>query len=74
MKALQLEGIKRAKEAGKYKVQVRKKTVDRLQVCYLNTQGYSSYKIAEVMGICRMTVYRILNKEGLKNVKVRLKE
>lgn len=68
---LQRKGIERAKKEGKYKG--RKKTVDRLQICYLNSQGLSQYEIADRMKVSRMTVHRCLNEEGLKHVKVKVK-
>jgi len=72
LKSLQRLGIEKAKKLGKYKG--RKAEIDRLQVAYLNTKGLSTYEIAATMNISRMSVHRILNKEGLKNVKVHLKE
>ena len=71
LKELQKAGIERAKREGKYKG--RKRTIDRLAICYWNTQGLSTYKIANKMRISRMTVHRCLNEEGLAKVKVTLK-
>ncbi|WP_294620670.1 recombinase family protein [uncultured Roseovarius sp.] len=55
----QAEGIAKAKAAGKFKG--GKKRIDRDQVHKLRSDGLSTYKIAEQMGISRMSVHRILN-------------
>jgi DNA invertase Pin-like site-specific DNA recombinase len=55
----QAEGIAKAKAAGKFKG--GKKRIDRDQVRKLRSDGLSTYKIAEQMGISRMSVHRILN-------------
>lgn len=55
----QAEGIAKAKANGKYKG--RKPTIDRDKVHELRGEGLSTYKIAEAMGISRMSVHRILN-------------
>jgi DNA invertase Pin-like site-specific DNA recombinase len=55
----QAEGIEKAKAKGVYKG--RKATIDRDRVHSLRQEGLSTYKIAEAMGISRMTVHRILN-------------
>jgi DNA invertase Pin-like site-specific DNA recombinase len=55
----QAEGIAKAKAAGKFKG--GKKRIDRDQVHQLRDDGLSTYKIAEQMGISRMSVHRILN-------------
>lgn len=55
----QAEGIAKAKAAGKFKG--GKKRIDRDQVHQLRSESLSTYKIAEQMGISRMSVHRILN-------------
>jgi DNA invertase Pin-like site-specific DNA recombinase len=55
----QAEGIAKAKAKGVYKG--GKKMIDRDQVHQLKEEGQSTYKIAEAMGISRMSVHRILN-------------
>ena len=55
----QAEGIVKAKAKGVYKG--RKPTIDREKVTALKEEGLSTYKIAETMGISRMSVHRILN-------------
>lgn len=55
----QAEGIAKAKVKGVYKG--RKPTIDRDRVRDLKAEGLSTYKIAESMGISRMSVHRILN-------------
>lgn len=72
LRSLQRTGIEKAKKQGKYTG--RKKTINRLEICYWNTQGLSTYKIAKLMKISRMSVHRCLNKENLSKVKVKLKE
>lgn len=59
IKKRQAEGIAKAKAAGKFKG--GKKRIDRDQVQQLRSDGLSTYKIAEQMGISRMSVHRILN-------------
>lgn len=71
LRSLQRTGIERAKKEGKYTG--RKRSISRLEICYWNSQGLSTYKIAKVMKISRMTVHRCLNKEKLGKVKVKLK-
>lgn len=71
LKELQRAGIERAKKEGKYKG--RKATINRLEICYWNSQGLSHYKIAKQMKISRMTVHRVLNGEGLRGVRVKVK-
>ena len=61
IKRRQAEGIVKAKALGKYKGGVKR--IDRTKVNQLRSEGLSTYKIAETMGISRMTVHRIL-KEG----------
>lgn len=55
----QAEGIAKAKKKGVYKG--RKPSIDRSKVHALKAEGLSTYKIAETMGISRMSVHRILN-------------
>lgn len=55
----QAEGIAKAKAAGVYKG--RKATIDKDRIFALREEGYSTYKIAETMGISRMSVHRTLN-------------
>jgi len=55
----QAEGIAKAKQRGVYKG--RKPVIDRDRVHSLREEGLSTYKIAEAMGISRMSVHRILN-------------
>lgn len=59
IKQRQREGIEKAKVAGVYKG--RKATIDKDHILALRDQGLSTYKIAEAMGISRMTVHRALN-------------
>lgn len=59
IKRRQAEGIVKAKAAGKFKGSKRR--IDRDQVHQLRADGNSTYKIAEQMGISRMSVHRILN-------------
>ena len=61
IKKRQLEGISKAKEAGVYVNHGRSRTIDRVKVHQLRDEGLSTYKIAEAMGISRMSVHRILN-------------
>ena len=58
----QAEGIAKAKAKGAYKG--GKKRIDRQKVQELRAAGLSTYKIAEEMGISRMSVHRILNTEA----------
>ena len=57
----QAEGIAKAKERGVYKNRKRKPVIDRDEVRKLKAEGLSTYKIADQMGISRMSVHRILN-------------
>ena len=57
----QAEGIAKAKARGVYKDRKRSTTIDRDQVRNLKDEGLSTYKIADKMGISRMSVHRILN-------------
>ena len=59
IKQRQREGIEKAKANGIYKG--RKATIDKDRILSLRDQGHSTYKIAEAMGISRMTVHRALN-------------
>ena len=59
IKQRQREGIDKAKAKGVYKG--RKPTIDKDRIFALRDQGLSTYKIAEAMGISRMTVHRALN-------------
>ena len=61
IKKRQLEGIAKAKAQGKYVNHGRKPTIDRDKVHKLRSEGLSTYKIADKMGISRMSVHRILN-------------
>ena len=62
IKKRQAEGIATAKAKGVYKG--TKKRIDRAKVHQMKADGYSTYKIAEEMGISRMSVHRILNMES----------
>ena len=55
----QAEGIAKAKAEGKFKG--GKRRIDRDKVHQLRSEGLSTYKIADKMGISRMSVHRILN-------------
>ena len=59
IKQRQREGIEKAKVAGVYKG--RKANIDKQRIQSLHDEGHSTYKIAELMGISRMTVHRTLN-------------
>lgn len=59
IKQRQREGIEKAKAKGVYKG--RKPTIDKNRIFALRDEGLSTYKIAEVMGISRMSVHRALN-------------
>jgi len=61
VKKRQLEGISKAKARGVYVNHGRKRTIDRDKVHQLRSEGLSTYKIAERMGISRMSVHRVLN-------------
>ena len=58
----QAEGIAVAKAKGVYKG--GKKRIDRDKVHKLKADGLSTYKIADAMGVSRMSVHRILNTES----------
>ena len=57
----QADGIAKANERGVYKNRKRKPVIDRDEVRKLKAEGLSTYKIADQMGISRMSVHRILN-------------
>ena len=61
IKKRQAEGVAKAKAKGVYVNHGRKPTIDRDQVHQLRGEGLSTYKIADKMGISRMSVHRILN-------------
>jgi len=63
-----LEGIAKAKQRGVYVNHGRKRMIDRVKVKQLREDDLSTYKIAEQMGISRMTVHRILNEEAAQDV------
>lgn len=60
IKKRQAEGIAKAKARGVYANRKRLPTIDRGTVKKLREQGLSTYKIADKMGISRMSVHRIL--------------
>ena len=62
IKKRQAEGIAKAKAKGVYKGATKR--IDRARVNQLKAEGYSTYKIADEMGISRMSVHRILNTEA----------
>jgi len=62
IKKRQAEGIAKAKAKGVYKG--TKKRIDRAKVHQMKAEGFSTYKIADEMGISRMSVHRILNTEA----------
>lgn len=59
LKQRQAEGIAKAKAKGVYKG--RKPTIDKDRIHALRDEGHSTYKIADILGISRMTVHRTLN-------------
>lgn len=59
IKQRQAEGIAKAKAAGVYKG--RKASIDKDRILALRDEGHSTYKIAEIMGISRMSVHRTLH-------------
>ncbi len=59
IKQRQAEGIAKAKAAGVYKG--RKASIDKDRILALRDEGHSTYKIADIMGISRMSVHRALN-------------
>ena len=60
VKKRQAKGIAKAKERGVYTTRKRTPTINRETVRTLREQGLSTYKIADKMGISRMSVHRIL--------------
>ena len=56
----QAEGIAKAKAAGKYKNAGRKATIDVAEVQKLYATGHGATEIAEILGIGRASVYRLL--------------
>ena len=66
IKKRQAEGIAKAKARGVYANRKRSPTIDRGTVKKLREQGLSTYKIADKMGISRMSVHRILKELAAK--------
>ena len=62
-KQRQLEGIAKAKDRGAFKGGKRK--INRDRVHELHAEGLSTYKIADTMGISRMSVHRIIHADKL---------
>ena len=60
----QLEGIAIKKAQGGYKG--GKRVINRDRVRELNAEGLSTYKIADTMGISRMSVHRIIHADKLE--------
>jgi DNA invertase Pin-like site-specific DNA recombinase len=58
-KQRQLEGIAKAKDRGAFKGGQR--MINRDRVRELHAEGLSTYKIADTMGISRMSVHRIIH-------------
>lgn len=56
----QAEGIAKAKAAGKYKGAGRKSVIDVAKVQKLHDEGYGATEIAEMLGIGRASVYRLI--------------
>ena len=63
-KQRQLEGIAKAKDRGVFKG--GKRMINRDRVRELHAEGLSTYKIADTMGISRMSVHRIIHTEKLE--------
>ena len=61
IKRRQAEGIAKAKAAGRYKNAGRKVTIDVAEVQRLHAGGHGATEIAELLGIGRASVYRLLN-------------
>jgi DNA invertase Pin-like site-specific DNA recombinase len=57
-KERQMEGIEKAKAAGKY--QGRKRSIDRDKVREMKEEGLGASAIAKELGISRVSVYRVL--------------
>ena len=64
-KQRQLEGIAKAKDRGTFKGGTRK--INRNRVLELHAGGLSTYKIADTMGISRMSVHRIIHADKLED-------
>ena len=60
----QLEGIAKAKDRGVYTG--GKRMINRDRVHELHAEGLSTYKIADTMGISRMSVHRIIHAAKLE--------
>ena len=60
IKKRQAEGLAKTKARGVYANLKRSPTIDRGTFKQLRDQGLSLYKIADKMGISRMSVHRIL--------------
>lgn len=56
----QAEGIAKAKAAGKYKGAGRKAVIDVAKVQRLHDEGHGATEIAEMLGIGRASVYRLV--------------
>ena len=63
-KQRQLEGIAKAKDRGAFKG--GKRMINRDRVRELHAEGLSTYKIADTMGISRMSVHRIIHADKLE--------
>ena len=63
IKKRQAEGIAKAKELGVHATRKRTPTINRETVKTLREQGLSTDKIADKMGISRMSVHRILKEQ-----------
>ena len=63
-KQRQLEGIAKAKDRGAFKGGQR--MINRDRVRELHAEGLSTYKIADTMGISRMSVHRIIHADRLE--------
>jgi DNA invertase Pin-like site-specific DNA recombinase len=60
----QSEGIRKAKEAGRYKG--RKATIDPNKIADLQNKGLTADQIAKSLGISRASVYRYLGQQGME--------
>jgi len=56
----QMEGIAKAKAAGKYAGKGRPSSIDAAKVREMKTQGLGATEIAKALGIGRASVYRVL--------------
>ena len=61
IKRRQAEGIAKAKAAGRYDKAGRKATIDVAELQRLHKAGHGATEIAELLGIGRASVYRLLN-------------